>query len=124
MIASLYHNSKKKSILPDFYANKNKGAFLYVNPIFFTMARLTEGISYHRIKHITAWQLTAAAQRLALAQLVKAISRLDVTQTWGTGRTSSSDGQRFKFTRKVLQRTYSHKLSDYAIEFYAFVADN
>ncbi len=37
-MASLYHNSKKKSILSDFYTNKNKGAFLYVNPIFFTRA--------------------------------------------------------------------------------------
>ena len=56
--------------------------------------------------------------------MVNAISRLDVTQAWGTGRTSSSDGQRFKLTRKVLQRTYSHTFSDYALEFYSFIADN
>ena len=90
----------------------------------YTMARLTDGVSYSEIRHITDWQLTDEAQRQALAQLVNAISNLDVTQAWGQGRTSSSDGQRFRFRRKVLQRTYSHRLSDYALEFYSFVADN
>ena len=33
-------------------------------------------------------------------------------------------GSRFRLRRKVLQRTYSHRLSDYALEFYSFVADN
>ena len=49
---------------------------------------------------------------------------MDVTQTWGEGKTSSSDGQRFRSQRKILQRTYSHRFSDYAMEFYSFVADN
>lgn len=90
----------------------------------YTMARLTDGVTYREIRHITDWQLTEEAQRQALAQLVNAISNLDVTQAWGEGRTSSSDGQRFRLRRKVLQRTYSHRLSDYALEFYSFVADN
>lgn len=90
----------------------------------FTMARLTEGISYSQIKTITDWQLTEEAQRQTLAQLVNAISNLDITQAWGEGRTSSSDGQRFRLRRKVLQRTYSHRFRDYALEFYSFVADN
>lgn len=89
-----------------------------------TMARLTDGITYRQIKQVTDWQLSEEAQRQALAQLVSAISRLDITQAWGEGRTSSSDGQRFRFRRQVLQRTYSHRLNDYALEFYSFVADN
>ncbi len=44
--------------------------------------------------------------------------------TWGEGKTSSSDGQRFELKRKVLQQTYSAKFRDFAIEFYSFVADN
>ena len=56
--------------------------------------------------------------------MVRAISRLQVTQTWGEGRTSSSDGQRFSLQQKVLQRTYSHRFNDYALEFYYFIADN
>jgi TnpA family transposase len=90
----------------------------------YTMARLTEGITYRQIKQVTDWQLTDDAQRQALAQLVSAISQLDVTQAWGAGKTSSSDGQRFHFKRQVLQRTYSHRFHDYALEFYSFVADN
>jgi TnpA family transposase len=90
----------------------------------YTMARLTNGITYRQIQQVTDWQLTEEAQRQALVQLVNAISHLDVTQAWGEGKTSSSDGQRFRFRRKVLQRTYSHRLNDYALEFYSFVADN
>lgn len=90
----------------------------------YTMARLTQDINYNQIKHMTDWQLTEEAQRVVLAQLVNGISRLDVTQVWGEGKTSSSDGQRFRLKQKVLQRTYSHRFSDYALEFYSFVADN
>jgi TnpA family transposase len=88
------------------------------------MSRLTNGISYQQIKYLTDWQLTEEAQRAALATLVNAISALDVTQAWGMGKTSSSDGQRFNLKRKVLQRTYSPRFSDFALEFYSFVADN
>lgn len=90
----------------------------------YTMSQITDGVSYNRIKHITDWMLTEEAQRVALAQVVNAISRLDITQAWGEGKTSSSDGQRFAFKRKVLQQTYSTKFNDFALEFYSFVADN
>ena len=90
----------------------------------YTMAQLIEGISYPRIKHITDWHLYEDAQREALAQVVNAISRLDITQAWGDGTTSSSDGQRFPLRRKVLQQSYSHAFNDFALEFYNFVADN
>ena len=33
-------------------------------------------------------------------------------------------GQRYLFPRKTLKATYSHRLGDYALEFYTFVADN
>lgn len=46
----------------------------------FTMARLTGGVTYHQTKRIADWQLSEEAQRQALAQLVNAISALDVTQ--------------------------------------------
>lgn len=90
----------------------------------YTMAQLTEGITYGQIKQLTDWQLTEDAQRQALAQVVNAISQLDITQAWGEGKTSSSDGQRFRLKRRVLQQTYSHRFHDYALEFYSFVADN
>jgi len=90
----------------------------------YTMAQLTPGITYWQIKQVTDWQLTEEALRQALAKLVNAISNLEVTQAWGTGQASSSDGQRFRLRRKVLQQTYSPRFHDYAIEFYSFVADN
>jgi TnpA family transposase len=90
----------------------------------YTMARLTEGVSYRHIKRVSDWQLTEENQRAALAELVGAISRLGTSHVWGEGKTSSSDGQRFHFPRRVLQQTFSHKMSDFALEFYSFVADN
>ncbi len=90
----------------------------------YTMSRITEGISYHRMKHITDWHMHEETQRGALAQVVNAISYLDITKYWGDGTTSSSDGQRFSLPRKVLYKSYSHAFNDFALEFYNFVADN
>ena len=59
-----------------------------------------------------------------MAILVNAISDLDTSLHWGEGRTSASDGQRFALPRNVLQQTYSTKFSDFALEFYTFLADN
>lgn len=89
-----------------------------------TMAQLTPGVTYEQLKRIGDWQLTVDSQREALAVLVNAISDLDTSLYWGEGKTSASDGQRFALPHKVLQQTYSPKFSDYALEFYSFVADN
>ncbi len=89
-----------------------------------TMAQITQGVTYKQLKRVSDWQMTEEAQRDALAALVHAISRLDTTLHWGEGRTSASDGQRFAMPRKVLQQTYSTRFSDFALEFYSFVADN
>ena len=89
-----------------------------------TMAQITQGVTYKQLKRVSDWQMTEEAQRAALAALVHAISRLDTTLHWGEGRTSASDGQRFAMPRKVLQQTYSTRFSDFALEFYSFVADN
>ena len=40
------------------------------------------------------------------------------------GTSSASAGQRVAMPRKVLQRTYSTRFNDFALEFYSFVADN
>lgn len=89
-----------------------------------TMAQITQGVTYKQLKRVSDWQMTEEAQRAALAALVHAISRLDTTIHWGEGRTSASDGQRFAMPRKVLQQTYSTRFSDFALEFYSFIADN
>ena len=90
----------------------------------YTMAQLVPDISYKQLRRVSDWQLTEEAQRRALAVLVNAISALDTSLNWGEGRTSASDGQRFGLPRKVLQQTYSPRFSDFALEFYTFIADN
>lgn len=90
----------------------------------YTMSHLVDGVPYHRIKKISDWFLTEDAQRSALAILVNAISDLDITKHWGSGKTSSSDGQRFSWRRRVLEQAYSPKFRDFALEFYTFIADN
>ncbi|MHC4536003.1 MAG: Tn3 family transposase, partial [Planctomycetota bacterium] len=89
-----------------------------------TMSQLTQATTYEEIKQITDWQLIEENQRGALAIIVNAIAALDTSQRWGQGKTSASDGQRFAFHRRVLQQTYSPTFSDFALEFYSFVADN
>jgi TnpA family transposase len=89
-----------------------------------TMARLTTDVTYADIQQIADWYLHEEALRAALADIVNAIAALDTTQVWGDGRASSSDGQRFLFPRRVLRRTSSHRLGDYALEFYTFIANN
>lgn len=89
-----------------------------------TMAEMIAGISYQQIKHLFDWQVTEGAQRRALADVVNGIAGIEVTKTWGEGKTSGSDGQRYGYHRKTLHRTFSHKFNDFAIEFYTFVADN
>ena len=90
----------------------------------YTMAQLIPDVTYEQLKRIGDWQLTEEAQRTALAALANAIAGLDTTLHWGEGKTSASDGQRFSLPRRVLQQTYSTRFSDFALEFYTFIADN
>lgn len=90
----------------------------------YTMSHLIQGVPYSRIKNISDWFLTEESQRSALAIIVNAISDLDITKHWGSGKTSSSDGQRFSWRQRVLQQAYSPKFRDFALEFYTFIADN
>lgn len=90
----------------------------------YNMAELTDGVTYKDIVRVTDWQMNEDTLRAALADIVNAILRLDTARVWGDGKAVSGDGQRFLLRRKVLHRTYSHKLRDYGLELYTFVADN
>lgn len=89
-----------------------------------TMARLTPGVTYSQIKRIADWHLHEDSLRPALADIANAISGLATASAWGQAKTASSDGQRFLFPRKSARRAYSHRMGDYALEFYSFIADN
>ena len=91
----------------------------------YTMEKVAPDIAYRRLKNVSDWRLVEENQRAALAAIVHGISRLDAAGHLGrTATTSASDGQRFAMPQKVLQRTYSARFSDFALEFYSFVADN
>ena len=90
----------------------------------YTMEQLIPGISYRQLKKVNDWQMNEEAQRAALTIPVNAIAGLDTSLYWGEGKTSASDGQRFGMSRKVLQQTYSPRYSDFALEFYTFIAKN
>ena len=90
----------------------------------YTMPKLMEGITYERICRVTDWQLTEDALRSSLSRLVNSISKLGVTQYWGSGKCSSSDAHLKEFKQKVSQQTYQPNFGGFAIAFYTFVADN
>ena len=90
----------------------------------YTMEKMAPGIPYGLLKHVSDWCLLEENQRAALAGMVHGISRLDAAGHWGDGTASASDGQRFAMPQKVLQRTYSTRFNEFALEFYSFVADN
>ena len=90
----------------------------------YTMEKVAPAIAYRRLKYVSDWRLVEENQRAALAGIVHGISRLDAAGHWGDGTTSASDGQRFAMPHKVLQRTYSTRFNDFALECYSFVADN
>ena len=84
----------------------------------YTMEKVAPDIAYRRLKYVSDWRLVEENQRAALAAIVHGISRLDAAGHWGDGTTSASDGQRFAMPHKVLQRTYSTRFNDFALEFY------
>ena len=85
----------------------------------YTMEKVAPDIAYRRLKYVSDWRLVEENQRAALAAIVHGISRLDAAGHWGDGTTSASDGQRFAMPHKVLQRTYSTRFNDFALEFYS-----
>ena len=90
----------------------------------YTMEKVAPAIAYRRRKYVSDWRRVEENQRAALAGIVHGISRLDAAGHWGDGTTSASDGHRFAMPHKVLQRTYSTRVNDFALEFYSFVADH
>lgn len=64
------------------------------------MANITD-ISYDRLDWCTTWYLREATLKSAFAAIINYHHRLPLTQVWGEGTLSSSDGQRFPATKGV-----------------------
>lgn len=61
------------------------------------------GLAHHQLVYTSTWFLREDTLKRANTELVNYHHGLDVSQTWGTGTLSSSDGQRFPVSGKNRQ---------------------
>ena len=66
------------------------------------MAESCPGTTYAKLSWLQAWHIRDETYSAALAELTNAQLKHPFAQHWGNGRTSSSDGQRFKAGSKGL----------------------
>jgi TnpA family transposase len=68
----------------------------------FSLAQMSRssGLAHHRLVYMSTWFLREETLRQANTALVNYHHALDVSQLWGTGTLSSSDGQRFPVSGK------------------------
>jgi hypothetical protein len=68
----------------------------------FSLAQMSRssGLAHHRLVYMSTWFLREETLRQANTELVNYHHALDVSQLWGTGTLSSSDGQRFPVSGK------------------------
>ena len=64
------------------------------------MAEATTGYKYSQLSRLSRWHVESDAIKEALAIVLDAQSKLPMAQYWGSGQTSSSDGQFFPTTRQ------------------------
>jgi TnpA family transposase len=89
-----------------------------------TMARVAE-LSYRNLLWHTNWYLDDNTLPPAITTLVNYHHRLPLTQAWGGGTLSSSDGQRFPVTLKNAQATALPRYFGYGkgVTFYTWTSD-
>jgi TnpA family transposase len=89
------------------------------------MAESCPGASYAKLSWLQAWHIRDETYAAALAELVNAQSRQPFAEHWGTGTTSSSDGQRFRAGGKA--ESTGHINPKYGAEpgklFYTHISD-
>ncbi len=64
------------------------------------MAEATSSHDYLQLSRLSRWHVENGAINQALAMVIEAQSRLPMARHWGSGRTSSSDGQFFPAARQ------------------------
>ena len=89
------------------------------------MAEACSIVSHRQLSWLAAWHLREDTYGRALGVLVDAQHRLPLASRFGTGTSSSSDGQHFPLDRRA-QATGAvnpHKGSEAAVSFYTHVSD-
>jgi len=90
------------------------------------MGESTEGITADMLSHATRWLLRPDTLKAANKALVDFHHALPLSQFWGTGRASSSDGQRFGIQSSSLLSSFYPRYFGYydrAINVYTHVSD-
>ncbi len=91
-----------------------------------TMAQSTKGISIDTLQHVSRWYLGEDALKAASRVLVDYHHALPLSATWGEGRVSGSDGQRFAVQKSSLLAAFCPRYFGYydrAITLYTHQAD-
>jgi TnpA family transposase len=57
---------------------------------------LSRGVTYRQLALVHDWHIREETYRAALARLIETHRALPLAAAWGTGRSSSSDGQYFR----------------------------
>jgi hypothetical protein len=89
------------------------------------MAEATQTYTADRLTWLEDWYIRPANYSRALALIVQRQGEIPLTLQWGTGRTSSSDGQAFPiaFRKPVLAQTNVKYGRDPVVMFYTHVSD-
>ena len=89
------------------------------------MAAATERYTADRLTWIEDWYIRDATYARALAEIIKLQGQIPLACQWGTGRTSSSDGQAFPiaFRRPVIAQVNAKYGRDPVTMFYTHVSD-
>ncbi len=89
------------------------------------MAEACPGTTFHKLDTVRAWHVRDESYSKGLAELVNYQHRLPFALHWGTGRTSSSDGQNYKVGGRGKQTGQVNLRygSDPGINFYTHISD-
>jgi TnpA family transposase len=89
------------------------------------MAEASPGTSLSRLSWLVAWHIRDETYGQALAELVNYQHRLPLAGYWGTGTTSSSDGQRFRAggTGEAAGQVNARYGPEPGVTFYTHVSD-
>ncbi len=111
--------------------NERELTYLYASLLAqgcnFSLAQMSRssGLAHHRLVYTTTWFLRDATLKRANTELVNYHHSLDMSQVWGLGTLSSSDGQRFPVTGRSRKARTILRYFGYGrgVTFYTWTSD-
>jgi TnpA family transposase len=111
--------------------NERELTYLYASLLAqgcnFSLAQMSRssGLAHHRLVYTTTWFLRDATLKRANTELVNYHHSLDMSQAWGLGTLSSSDGQRFPVTGRSRKARTILRYFGYGrgVTFYTWTSD-